>query len=316
VPPLDWIRERALRFANESLPAEPVVWDDTTNFMSIERGHLIRLPNRLFLVRSNEHEGRFGIDEQPKFWVKHAVDLATGRMHILKLACEEQFNVHVGAREIRCFRSAVKEARVLQLVEGDPRFMQGRSEPDSHGNLVRIIDFISGPDLLSYLQSIRLQHEQYFHAAVPGVLQKVAQAFEGIQRLHDAGLCHGDIRNDHLLVERQTGSYKWIDFDLNEDSPLFDVWSAGNILHCVVAKGFVTFHGAVQAAPEMASTLWREDASVFFPYRVMNLRKIYPYVPEKLNEVLCRFSVGCAAPYESMSQVAADVADCAASMGA
>jgi hypothetical protein len=314
-PRNEWIRERALRLANEALPVQPVVWDNTTNYMSIERDHVIDLQGDLFLVRSNEHEGRFGIDDQPKFWVKHALALDSGRMHILKLVCREEFKIHVGRQEVHCCRSAEKEARVLHAVHGDARFMQGRTTHDSHGNVVQVIDFISGMDLLSYLQSIPVGHEEYSHALLPGILAEIAASLAGIQRLHDAGLCHGDIRNDHLLIERGTGCYKWIDFDLDQDSSYFDVWSAGNILHCVAAKGFVTFHDAIQAQPELAARLWREDASVFFPYRVMNLRKVYPYLPARLNDVLCRFSVGCSASYESMSQIANDLGDCAAAFG-
>jgi hypothetical protein len=51
----------------------PVVWQDTSNFMSIERDHIVELAGSLFLIRGNEHEGRFGLDDQPKFWVKRAL---------------------------------------------------------------------------------------------------------------------------------------------------------------------------------------------------------------------------------------------------
>jgi serine/threonine protein kinase len=309
-----WIRERSRELTGEP-PAEPLaVWTDTTNYMSIERGHIVRLDERLFLVRCSEHEGRFGIDDQPKFWVKRALDLASGRMFILKLACQEEFRIHVGAREVRCFRSAAKESRVLDLVRGDPRFMQGSTVIDSAGHPVQIIEFLPGTDLLTYLSSLALPHETYFHRFLRDILAKIADCLAGIQRLHDAGLCHGDIRNDHLLIERSTGIYKWIDFDLDESSPWFDVWSAGNVLHCVGAKGFVTFREAIVARPELSGRLTGDDASVFFPNRVMNLRKVYPYLPEALNRVLCRFSTGSQAPYERMSQIADDLQDCVAQM--
>jgi hypothetical protein len=159
-----------------------------------------------------------------------------------------------------------------------------------------------------------MPHEEYFRTLLPGVLRNIAGSLRGIQRLHEAGLCHGDIRNDHLLIERTTGCYKWIDFDLNEDSAWFDVWSTGNILHCVVGKGFVTFREAIEACPALSGHLTDEDASVFFPNRVMNLRKVFPYVPQALNEVLLRFSGGARAAYDRVSQVADDVAACADSM--
>ena len=305
-----WIRERTWRLTQESLPAPLVVWDDTTNYMYIDRGHVIDLQGDLLLVRSNEHEGRFGIDDQPKFWVKRALDLNTGRMQVLKLICEEAFRIHVGSLEVRCRRSAEKEAQVLELVRGDARFMQGRAARDARANLVRVIDFISGTDLLSYLQSLPACHEEYALTLLPGILARVADCLAAIQRLHDAGLCHGDIRNDHLLIERATGSYKWIDFDLNQDSAHFDIWSAGNILHCVAARGFMTFRDAIQANPSLSGRLTDRDASVFFPYRVMNLRKVYPYLPRGLSDVLCRFSAGERNCYDRISQVADDLSEC------
>jgi serine/threonine protein kinase len=311
---VEWIHQQALRFGNQSLPTRPVVLDDTTDFMSIDRDHIIDLQGVLYLVRCNEREGRFGMEDQPKFWVKRALDLDSGQMHILKLVFQEEFKIRVGSLQVKCVRSAEKEGRVLELVRGDRRFMQGRTARDSRGNLVRVIDFISGVDLLSYLHSIRLPHEEYAVALLPGILARIRESCGGIQRLHNAGLCHGDIRNDHLLIERDTGCYKWIDFDLNEDFSDFDVWSVGNILHCVVAKGFVSFSDALRLQPELSGQLSEEDASVFFPHRVMNLRRVYPYLPAKLNEVLLRFSFGARACYDRVSQIIDDLSDCAESM--
>ena len=305
-----------MRYANRALPARPVVWDDTTQFMSIDRDHIIRLQEVSFLVQCNERERRFGmVDDQPKFWVKRAIDLDTGMMHILKLVFQEEFRVEVGTLQVKCVRSAEKEGRVLELVRGDARFMQGRTAPDSRGNLVRILDYITGVDLLNYLQSVRLSHEEYVFTLLPGILSRIRECCRALQRLHEAGLCHGDIRNDHLLIERDTGDYKWIDFDLSQEFPDFDIWSLGNILHCVVAKGFVAFSEALRIRPELSGKLHADDASVFFPHRVMNLRKVYPYLPAKLNEMLLRFSAGGQACYDQASQIVDDLSDCAASMG-
>ena len=96
-----WIRQRAEHFTNEPLAMHPVVWDDTTNYMSIERGHVVDLEGDLFLIRSNEHEGRFGIDDQPKFWVKRALSLDNGQMYELKLTCQEEFKIHVGTARVQ-----------------------------------------------------------------------------------------------------------------------------------------------------------------------------------------------------------------------
>ena len=306
----DWIHERLNRLGMQPPSGPPVVWRDTCHYMSIERDHLVELNGEVFLVRGNEREGRFGLDDQPKFWVKRALEINTGKMYILKLVIQESFKVSIGSREVLCVRSAEKESRVLDLVRGDARFMQGHTSCDASENPVRIINWIAGTDLLSYLHSLRVRHEDYSHTLLPAILARVANNIAALECLHKAGLCHGDIRNDHLLIERETGCYKWIDFDLEQDSPDFDIWSVGNILHCIVAKGFTTFRDALYAKPELSGSLSQDDASVFFPHRIMNLRKVYPYVPEKLNKILLRFSFGAEGCYDRISQLISDLGEC------
>ena len=138
-----------MQFALHTLPERLSIVDDTTNYMAIDHDHVVELEGTLFLIRGNEHEGRFGIDDQPKFWVKRAIDLLTGRMHILKLVFHEEFHAQVGSLHVKCVRSPEKEGQVLELVRDDPRFMQGRTARDVRGNLVRVIDHIPGVDLLS-----------------------------------------------------------------------------------------------------------------------------------------------------------------------
>ena len=140
----EWIARQVLRFSNRSLSGPPMIFDDTSNFMAIERDHIIDLNGELFLVRCNEREGRFGLEEQPKFWVKRAIALDTGRTYILKLVFHEEFKCQIGPLSVKCTRSEEKEGQVLELVHGDKRFMQGRTERDAGGNLVRVIDYISG----------------------------------------------------------------------------------------------------------------------------------------------------------------------------
>ncbi len=311
----EWIRERLRLFGVQDVPEAPIVWDDTTHYMAIERDHLVRLEGDLFLIRGHAHEERFGLEGQPKFWVKRAIDLRTGQTHILKLTIEESFKVRVGTTEVLCVRNPEKEAKVLALVRGDSRFMQGRSAHDSRGNLVRIIDFIHGIDLLTYVDSIRLPHEEYCRTLLPPILAKVTDNLAALQRLHDAGLCHGEIRSDHLLIEQGTNAYKWIDFDLDQSSLNFDLWSVGNILHRIVAKGVRTFRDALEICPQLSGKFSQDDASIFFPQRIMNLRKVHPYLPDKLNDVLLRFSFGARFGYDKISQIADDLRECAASAG-
>lgn len=311
----DWIRSQVRRLVNYDLPGRPVIFHDTSNFMGIDRDHIVELEGKLFLVRCNEREGRFGLDDEPKFWVKRALSLDTEQVRILKLVFLEEFKVRVGTFEVRCVRSAEKEGRVLDLVRGHPNFMQGRVARDSRGNLVRIIEYIFGTNLLNHLASMNMPHEPYFRALFPQVLAKTMECLVGIRSLHEAGLCHGDIRNDHILIDRESGDFRWIDFDLTQPSAAFDVWSVGNVLHYIVAKGFVTFREVLQERPELLGHLSDDDASVFFPHRVMSLGKVHPYLPRKLSHVLARFSVGREGCYESVAQILEDLGDCATSQG-
>ncbi|MBW1894668.1 MAG: hypothetical protein JRI91_13370 [Deltaproteobacteria bacterium] len=56
---------------------------DTTDFFRVEYGDVVVLGGRPYLVRSNAKEGRFGIDDDVKFWVKRAIDLQKGAYKII-----------------------------------------------------------------------------------------------------------------------------------------------------------------------------------------------------------------------------------------
>lgn len=311
----DWIAERVAELTGKPVSRMPIVVKDTTNFMSIERDQVIDLQGQLFLVRCNERESRYGLEDNPKFWVKRTISLEDGKTYILKLVFQEQFKIRIGTIEIKCSRSEEKEGRVLALVEGDRRFMQGRTSTDSRGNLVRVIDYIRGDCLLEHLSALNLPHEQYFQAWFPEILKKTMGCLRAVGKLHRAALCHGDIRSDHILVERDTGEFRWIDFDLTQDFSDFDVWSVGNILHFTVAKDFVTFREVLAKNPEMSGRFTEDDASVFFPHRVMNLKKVFSCIPTALNDVLMRFSAGTRVYYDRVDQVLDDLGDCAAGTG-
>ena len=309
-----WARDRAAELTGRVLPGSSRVIRDTSEFMAIDRDSVVELGGELFLVTGTERERRFGLADEPKFWVKRALALGSGSRHILKMVFHERFRACIGELEVVCVRSAEKEAAVLELVRGDPRYMSGRSARDARGNLVRVIDVIEGETFLSRILGLPLGHEAYVGSVFPGVLAAIAESLLAIERLHRSGLTHGDIRNDHIIVEDGTARLRWIDFDLDQDTPAYDVWSVGNLLHCVVAKGFVTFQEAFERRPELAAVLREGDASVFFPFRVMNLGKVFPYIPETLSRVLERFAVSGTVRYDRVGQVAEDLGACASSL--
>ena len=282
---------------------------DTTDFMNIWGGHVIHLVDRFFLVVGDMREGRFGIDDQPKFWVKKALDLESGEEKILKLAFHEEFSIRIGLLRMRSYRDPLKEGALLEMVRGDTRFMQGWTAEDECGNPVRIIDFIRGRNLYKYLGDLQMDHRTYFHTVLPEILNRLLGSFEAIAMIHEHGYYHGDIRNDHLLIDSQTEEFRWIDFDYCQDIPDYDVWSLGNILLYAVGKGEHTFHevdiGRLRLAPGIELT--QQDASAFFVHRVMNLAKLFPWIPPELSDILMHFSYGTQVFYETAEDLLNDL---------
>lgn len=91
----------------------PVIVTDTSDPFSIERGNIVRLGRRDYIVRGHKYESRFGIADQPKYWVLSVYELETGEPKILKTVFYEEFNIHIGVFKVHCFRSPDKEAHVL-----------------------------------------------------------------------------------------------------------------------------------------------------------------------------------------------------------
>lgn len=282
---------------------------DTTDWMRIMRGDVLKLGGRYFLVKGNQHETRFGIGEQPKYWVFNAMELETGTQKIIKTVFLEDFHVHVGVFRIHCYRSSEKEAYVLDIVKGDDRFMHGYTVMDDKENRVRVIDFIKGSTLFWFVHGIDKQHEQYYREDLPIILRNLIDSFEAVDFLHKHGTCHGDIRNDHIIIDAETGRYRWIDFDLNQHVSDYDVWSLGNIINYVVGKGINSFQQILKGdrfSSEVKESLRPEDGSAFFEYRVMNLRKLYPYISPKLSGILNHFTIKPKAYYSNCGKLIGD----------
>ncbi len=309
------LRRLARELAGLELPGTPRVLRDTSNFIAIDRGDVLDLAGHPYLVLGHEREGRFGIDDQPKYWVKRAVSLRTGLTHVLKLVHHESFSTEVDGYHHPCERSASKEAKVLELVRDHPNFMHGIAVLDEAANLVRIIDFIEGKTLLEYVGGLTMSHEQYVESALPPLLAETYDCVAGIAFLHEHDLCHGDIRNDHVILDRKTGRARWIDFDYTRPSLLFDVWSLGNVLNCVLAKGFATFHELRKSRPDLLALVNEEDGSVFFPHRVMNVDRIYPHLPRCLAGMLRKFAVGETVRYQRADEVVGDLEACLEELG-
>ena len=282
------LKERIEAVAGRRVYTPPTIIEDTSNYINIHGGTVLRVGGSDYYIRTDAKEGRFGISEQPKFWVKHAVDLTDGSRKIIKMVFHEQFSTRLGFIQVRCHRSPDKESAFLEAAKGDTRFMQGHTVRDPAGNNVRIIDLISGDSFFNLLANLQQPHEEYFHETLPGIIHRLVGCIEAMDKIHRLGLRHGDIRNDHILVEAGTGEYRWIDFDYSVNYSDYDVWSMGNVLTYAVARGIVTCRDAAEAGVDVQDG----DALLFYGYRLANLRKLYPYIPGALNDLLLRFSAG------------------------
>jgi len=306
---LDYISDRIKEITGWRTVNRIEIITDTTAWDRIVRGNVIRLGGRDYVVTGNEYEKRFGISDQPKYWVFDVLDLETGEQKIIKTVFHEDFNVHIGLLKIHCFRSPEKEGQVLDMVRGDMRYMQGITVLDDKKNPVRVIDYIRGPSFFNVVVNLKKKHELYFEKDLPGILWNLIDSIEAIQFLHHNKVCHGDIRNDHIIIDAKTNKYRWIDFDLKQYVSDFDVWSIGNILNYAVGKGITSFKNVIRdkIIPDaIKRSLESSDASAFYEYRIMNLKKLFPYIPPKLNDILLHFTIRPKEYYENIDQLLDD----------
>jgi hypothetical protein len=283
---------------------------DTSNYIHISRGDVLEFNGELYFILGNMYESRFTLEEYPKHWVKSALELSTKRKKVLKWIFKEHFSIQIGLLNIKCYRSPTKEGKILDLTRGHPWFMKGRTVRDTKGNPVRILDYIEGKNLYRYLQDLTMTHEEYFYTLYPEILRKILKCIEGIDLLHKHDYFHGDIRNDHIIMEKNTDLYKWIDFDLNQYFSDFDIWSIGNILLFSMGKTEHTFFNASknkEISKKAVNSLNSDDASAFFKHRIINLRKIFPYIPENLNRILMHFSINTTTFYDTVDQLVRDI---------
>lgn len=293
------------------VPQRLRVYTDTSDFYQVDYDDVVILDDRPYLIRNNEREGRFGIDEQQKFWVKRAIDLLDGSRKIIKLVFHERFTAHVGPLSFECARSPGKEARILELVSSHKHFMHGFSAKDDSGNLVRVIDYIYGRRLPDHISGLSLDHEEYFHARFPDVLKKYITAVESILFLHKHKEMHGDIRRDHILIDRDTKEYRWIDFDFThyniENRYGYDLFGLGNILIYLTGGGDVTVQSTERDLPDIFSYITPGDVNIIFHNRIANLRKVFSYIPDELNYILLHFSRGTEVFYDDTRQFLDDL---------
>jgi hypothetical protein len=307
--------KKLLRMIRHWLPRERVpkrvFIKDTSDFFRVDYDDVVVLQGVPYFVRNNEREGRFGLDDEPKFWVKRARNLVTGETTVLKWVFKERFQARIGNMVFECVRSPRKEARILELVRGRPEFMQGKTVLDSGGSELRILDYIRGKTLEQHTMESSRDHEDFFFNSYPALLDEFMQLAEAIGFLHEHNEKHGDIRRDHIIKDEKTGRYRWIDFDFNyqhgESRFGYDLFGLGNVLLFITGRGDITTHRLLRESPDVLERLTVDDVNIVFHNRVNNLKKIFPYIPEKLNRVLMHFAQSSSVYYEETRELLDDL---------
>ena len=289
------------------------VYDDTSAFMDLDSGDVILLEGEPYLISRNEIESGFGMDGDPKYWVKRTLNLETGETYIVKLVFFEEFLQKMGGFDVRFFRSPEKEAEVLDLVKSHLFYMHGTWTKDSADNNVRVIQFIRGPSLPQLISRIDRSFEQYVQKDLPQILQNLAPCLDSLSWLHSNNLVHGDVRWDHIIWDRENGRFRWIDFDYAYNFPEnpfgADIFGIGKILANVIGYGPRFYHDVKndRRLSDRVSDLIQDDFSIVETNRLMNLKKLYPFIPERLNNILLHFSGHSEVFYESVTELTNDL---------
>jgi len=293
------------------VPARFKIVTDTTDFFRVDYNDVAVLEGVPYLIRNCEREGRFGLDDEPKYWVKRAIDLRDGSVKIMKLVFYEHLSARVGDIVFECVRSPQKEAVILDIVQGHKHFMQGFGVRDTAGNIIRVLDYISGRRLDDHIFKLYTNHEEYYFTYMPPLLKSYIELIEAIQFLHNHGYKHGDIRRDHILKEHETGIYKWIDFDYDylHESNMFgyDLFGLGNILIYIIGGHDITTQLLASRNPALLEQMVQDDMNIIFNNRIANLQKIYPYINDSLNNILLHFSNGANIFYDNTEQLLDDL---------
>jgi hypothetical protein len=145
-------------------------------------------------------------------------------------------------------------------------------------------------------------------------VREFLECARAIAFLHQGGFRHGDIRRDHIYVEYETGLFRWIDFDydfyLPERPFALDLLELGNLLMFLIARGdcrgrdFIDHHHIEEA---VLSTISADDYSLLAKSRIVNLQKIFPYIPTELNQICMHFSQKATIWYDTADEFCLDL---------
>ena len=84
---------------SKNVPRRFRIITDTSDFFKVDYNDVVILAGVPYLMRNYTKEGRFGLDDEPKYWVRKAVNLETREVKIIKLT-KRRRNVVVSRRKL------------------------------------------------------------------------------------------------------------------------------------------------------------------------------------------------------------------------
>ena len=90
---------RIAEVTGRKIKSPPRIFEDTSSYMNIVGGSVVRIGGNDYYIVTDARENRFGVDDEPKFWVKFAVDLTSGARKVIKLVFYEEFTANIGPPE-------------------------------------------------------------------------------------------------------------------------------------------------------------------------------------------------------------------------
>lgn len=107
------------------------------------------------------------------------------------------------------------------------------------------------------------------------------------------------------MKEYSTGAYRWIDFDYAYEAHAnpfgLDLFGLGRILACITGKWLYTRHTLHDLHVDIGvSELTSGDFSCVYKNEIMNLKKLFPYIPTRLNNILLHFAESANITYDTV----------------
>jgi hypothetical protein len=90
----------------------------------------------------------------------------------------------------------------------------------------------------------------------------------------------------------------------------YDLFGLGNVLVFLVGMGDVLVRDLIKENHPALGMLEEDDVNIIFHNRLVNLQKVFPYIPDSLNRVLMHFSKGANWFYEKTAQLLDDLGEC------